>query len=232
MRLFTIIVVLSFVVVSTVVSAPNISLSETNFNFGKVPQHTTVNHTFWIKSTGTDTLVITKIVPGCGCTKMPLADSVLAPGDSTQLEILFSTKSYRGYVAKRPYIETNISEDKIYIRIDSEIMPDPESILPVSFEPYKLDVSQFSEKPRRKAKFHLVNKGNQDLEMTVVDGKDKPFTVDIPKKIKAGETVEGMIDVKEGDVMSEFTQSFTIELNDEGRTRLSLPVARMLRIKK
>ncbi len=208
---------------------PGIELSESSFNFGKAPQRAAVSHTFWLKSTGTDTLVITKIVPGCGCTKAPLMDSVLAPGDSTSLEIIFETKSFRGYVTKKPYLETNISEDKIYLRIDAELFPKPESILPVGFEPFKLDVSQFTEKPRSKAKFHLVNKSDVDYEITMLDIKNKAFDVKLPKKIKAGETIEGILTVHKDKLETEFQSSFTIQLNDDFQTRISLPIRRILR---
>ena len=220
---------LLFVTSVSVIAAPKISIPETSFNFGKAPQRAAVSHTFWIKSVGTDTLIIEKVIPGCGCTKAPLKDSVLAPGDSTSLEIIFATKSFRGFVAKKPYLETNISDEKIYLRIDAELFPKPESIGPVGFEPFKLDVSQFTEKPRRKAKFHLVNKSDQDYKITMIDIANKAFDVKLPKKIKAGETIEGMITVHKDKVDSEFESSFTIEIDDDFRTRISLPIRRILR---
>lgn len=208
---------------------PQIEIKESSFNFGKVAQRTAVSHTFWIKSVGTETLVIEQVIPGCGCTKAPLKDSVLAPGDSTSLEIIFSTKSFRGFVAKKPYLITNISEEKIYLRIDAELFPKPETIGPVSFEPYKLDVSQFTEKPRSKAKFHLINKSDQDLEIKMIDDSNKPFDIKIPKSIKAGETIEGIITVHKDRLGDEFESSFTIQFNDDFQTRLSLPIKRMIR---
>lgn len=213
----------------SVYAGPQIEILEPSFNFGKAPQRAAVSHTFWIKSIGTDTLRILKVIPGCGCTKAPLQDSVLAPGDSTSLEIIFETKSFRGFVAKKPYLETNISEEKTYLRIDAELFPKPESIGPVSFEPYKLDVSQFTEKPRSKGKFHLVNKSDQDYEITVVDMNNKVFDLKLPKKIMAGETVEGMIIIHKDKLGLEFETSFTIEINDDFRTRVSLPIRRIMR---
>ena len=232
MKILLLLMLISLFVVSSILSQPAISLPEVNFNFGKAPQHIALSHTFWIKSTGTDTLVINKVIPGCGCTKAPLQDSVLAPGDSTKLEIIFSTRSYRGFVAKRPYLETNISEEKVYLRIDAELFPEPESIGPVGFIPYKLDVSQFSERPRRKAKFLLENKSDKDYEITLIDGFNKSFDVKLPKKIKAGESAEGMITVHDDKINTQFEQSFTIQLNDDFRTLLSLPVKRILRVLK
>ena len=43
---------------------PEISLSETIWDFGRTPQHSHVSHTFWIKNVGGDTLRILKVKPG------------------------------------------------------------------------------------------------------------------------------------------------------------------------
>ncbi len=43
---------------------PNLTIPESAFDFGYVPQHSKVSHTFWLHSTGDSTLEITKIVPG------------------------------------------------------------------------------------------------------------------------------------------------------------------------
>ena len=44
--------------------APQLKLGETAFDFGFVPQHSKVSHTFWLYSTGDDELKILKVVPG------------------------------------------------------------------------------------------------------------------------------------------------------------------------
>ncbi len=210
---------------------PAVEIVNPFFDFGKVCQHAVVAHTFWIKSTGDDTLKILKVVPGCGCTKAPLEDSVIAPGDSTSIEIFFSTRSFRGIVSKRPYIETNAGEEKVYLKIRAELLPEPDTAKPLTLSPYDLDVSQFTSKPRRKAKFLIQNKSERDYKLTLIDWPKKYFDVELPKKVKAGETVEGMVIVHKDAVDKEFKQSLTFELDDENHTRYTLPVSRVVRIK-
>lgn len=110
------IVIISFALILiftlSVLAGPAVDISPDSFNFGKTIQRSKVSHTFWIKSTGDQDLIITKIEPGCGCTQAPIGDTVVAPGDSTALEIILSTKSYRGFLSKRPYILTNASDEK------------------------------------------------------------------------------------------------------------------------
>jgi hypothetical protein len=43
---------------------PKLSIPESTFDFGYAPTASTVSHTFWLYSTGDDTLRITRINPG------------------------------------------------------------------------------------------------------------------------------------------------------------------------
>ena len=43
---------------------PQLTIPESIFEFGYVPQYSTISHVFWLHSTGDDTLRILKIVPG------------------------------------------------------------------------------------------------------------------------------------------------------------------------
>jgi hypothetical protein len=223
---------LSLILAGTIHAGPAIEIPNATFDFGRVCQHAKVAHTFWIKSVGDDTLKITKIVPGCGCTQAPLKDSTIAPGDSTELEIFFSTRSFRGPVTKKPYLETNTPEGRVYVKFKSVLVPEPDTLMPISLSPYNLDVSQFTELPRRKAKFLIQNKGDRDYELKLIDWSRKYFDVKLPKVVKAGETAEGLVIVHKDKIKSEFEQSLTFEINDGKHTRYTLPVKRIYRIKK
>ncbi len=216
---------------STAVAGPNLAFSESSFDFGKVPQNATVSHAFWIHSTGDDTLRITKIVPGCGCTKAPVNDSVLAPGDSTKLEILFETRRYAGFVTKKPYIETNGPAERNILTIDTHILTVPDSLHPIFITPPRLDVSQFTETPRRKATFVLENRSDKDYNLKLIDFPKDYYTVKLPSKVKAGQTAEGEIEVVEDRIEEGFERSFTFSIDDEKSSRYSLPVKRMYRVK-
>jgi len=216
--------------VLTVIANPAFQVSETTFNFGKTAQHVVINHTFWIKSIGKDTLRITKIVPGCGCTQAPLSDSVLAPGDSAALDIMLSTRSYRGYLSKRPYFLTNASGEKQYLKINANLLLKPEESQPITVKPFRVDVSQFTKLVRRRAKFLIENKSDHGFKIKLIDGSNKYFDITLPDKINAGETAEGMIKVHKNAVKKSFEQSFTFQINDDQQSRFTVPVRREYRI--
>lgn len=43
---------------------PNLTIPDSAFDFGYVPQNSRVSHNFWLYSTGDSVLQITKVVPG------------------------------------------------------------------------------------------------------------------------------------------------------------------------
>ena len=45
-------------------SGAELTISETEFDFGYAPQNSTISHTFWLYSTGEDTLRVDRVVPG------------------------------------------------------------------------------------------------------------------------------------------------------------------------
>ncbi len=43
---------------------PAMTIPESVFDFGYVPQHSKISHVFWLHSTGTDSLKILNVKPG------------------------------------------------------------------------------------------------------------------------------------------------------------------------
>ncbi len=216
-------------IISSVQAEPAFEITETTFNFGKVSQSVTVNHTFWIKSTGDDTLIISKINPGCGCTKAPIQDTILAPGDSTRLKIFFDTKRYKGHVIKKPSFFTNASDKAFFIKILAEPLPDPSIAQPLLVDPIKIDVSQFTETVRRISEFKIINKGTRDYEVCLIDKPEIDFDIELPEIIHAGDTAIAKIVVRDESIEKHFQHSFTIEFNDDNMTRYTIPVRRLYR---
>jgi hypothetical protein len=51
-------------VAASLQAAPRLTMDNSSFDFGYVPQNSAISHEFWLKSAGTDTLRILKVVPG------------------------------------------------------------------------------------------------------------------------------------------------------------------------
>lgn len=207
-------------------AAPKMHVTPNEFNFGKVPQQSTYTTLFWIKSTGSDTLRILEIDPGCSCTQMPLPDSSIAPGDSVPLGIIFKSGRMRGNIGKAPKIKTNASAEFHYLKLYAYALTDTIGVMPLGISPAIVDVSQFSEKRRRKATVRVTNRSPNAVTISLHNILSNSFSVTGPTAIAAGATIELTVQVKEEKVATSFQESFTISVSDEDRSVLSVPVVR------
>lgn len=218
--------VLLTVFAASAFAGPVLTIEPENFVFGYAPQNSKVSHTFKLTNTGDETLKIDRVVPGCGCTKAPLKKDVLVAGESTELEIIFSTRRYNGKVMKHPSITSNGSANPLKVTIQTDVITRPDSAYPVIISPYKLDISQFGERLRDEMNFTLENRSDKDLKPTLIDYPADLMTVTLPELIPAGGSVKGKVELAESALPQEFEKSITLQFDDQGNSRYSIPVKR------
>ena len=209
-------------------AVPRLTLPETVFNFGFCPQNSDVSHKFWLISTGDQPLVISNVIPGCSCTKAPLEKNLLAIGDSTQLDIIFSTKTSLGRVSKTPTIQTNEGPPDKRLQIIATIVSQPDSTFPLVIQPYKLDVSQKTDNIIDRIEFGIRNVSDEDLTVELVSSADDYFHVELPTVIKPGEIGKGKLILHKSALGKPFQKSFTIKAGDEDGSRFTIPVKRTI----
>jgi hypothetical protein len=163
-------------------------------------------------------------------------DTIIA-GDSAALEVIFATKTYAHQVKKTPRIYSNSDtlknarqQSKSWVAIEADVTPRPDSTHPVVIKPYKIDISQFSEKPRDEVTFTIENVSDKPVGLTLIAVPNQFVEVDLPKEIEPGKTAEGTLRVKPDAADKEFEKSFTFEVNDENHTRFTVPIKRMVRV--
>ncbi len=215
----------------SVLAGPKIVPTEGTFSFGKIMQHAVLTKRFWLKSVGDQPARIIEAIPDCGCTELILTDSLVKPKDSVPLDLVMHTRGFIGFIEKRPMIRIADSNDTVRVKFYCEILVKPETAKPLVITPFKVDVSQYSAKPRRKGTFTITNNGFADYQISVIDSSFKSFEVRLPKSIKAGETIEGQVIVHKSAVPTSFEQSFTFEITDDGRSRYSVPIWRQYQVK-
>ena len=49
---------------TSLLGAPRLTIPESSFDFGYVPQNSSISHEFWLYSEGDDSLKILKVLPG------------------------------------------------------------------------------------------------------------------------------------------------------------------------
>ncbi len=225
----TILLILIMLLTGSLIQAQaKLTLPESSFDFGNVPQHSTISHDFWIHSTGIDTLKITEVRPGCGCTKAPLGNKILAPGDSALLEIIYSTKNYRNKQAKRPRIYSNAGKGTDIVLFEAFVIRQPDSTFPVIISPFGIDATQYTKAKKKKFDFQISNSSELELKLNLINFPKDIFKIKLPKKLKPGEIKQCRLEIKKEFLAIDLYKSFTIDFtNKKGETfRFTIPVKR------
>ncbi len=160
---------------------------------------------------------------------------VLAVGDSTRLEIIFQTKRYKSRISKRPSIQTNEGPPTKHVQISTEVTDRPDSTYPIIIQPYKIDLSQFSEKVIEKKQFAITNVSDQKLELSLISMPDDLLEIKLPNSIKPGKSAKAELRLRPEAYGDPFEKSVTIEVvtaEDEEATRFTIPVKRSLHVAK
>ncbi len=158
---------------------------------------------------------------------------MLAVGDSTRLEIIFRTGHYKSKITKRPSIQTNEGPPNKHVQIISVVTPRPDSTYPIVIQPYKLDLSQFSEKVIKEKKFMITNVSDQKVKLSLVSMPDGLFDIKLPKSIEPGKSAKGKLTLRKAAYGDSFDKSVTIEVtavDNKDTTRFTVPVKRSIKI--
>ena len=151
---------------------------------------------------------------------------MLAVGDSTELEIIFSTRRYTKTVSKRPRIKTNEDGPEKNVSISATVVTRPDSTYPIVIRPYKLDISQFGEKKRDRMKFTIANVSDETLSFKLIATPDDLVEIKLPDEIGANKSAEGIMTLREGALEMSFEKSFTFEAIGLAAHRFTVPIKR------
>ena len=70
-----------------------LSLRESTFDFGKIPQGRPVTHHFEVTNKGTKPLLIDNVEASCGCTTPEWSQEPIAPGATSRIKVGFNASA-------------------------------------------------------------------------------------------------------------------------------------------
>ena len=108
----------------------SISLKETEFDFGKIPQGKPVTHIFEFKNIGTTPLSLDNVQASCGCTTPVWNKDTLAPGATSKITVGYNAQN-EGSFTKPVTITYNGNQSKQII-IKGEVWKTPVTSAPVN----------------------------------------------------------------------------------------------------
>ena len=159
----------------------------------------------------------------------------LAVGDSTRVELIFSTGHYSSKVKKSARIMCNSAGTIPRLVISADVRKSMDSLDVYQIAPDKIDLDENRPEDQKHAweyEFTLKNVSDQDLTFTVVSKPHEYVEIDdFPDHGSVGPGKEKTFKVKfskdiSGDI---FAKSFTIEASDADHTRMTIPFVKSMR---
>ncbi len=149
---------------------PVITFAKNHHDFGRISGDKKVNYRFKVTNSGKAYLNITQVSPSCGCTSTVTGKWSLAPGESTEIEIGFDPKGFRGLVRKSLQV---ISDDPVNpavtLTFEAEVVQD---IMPSTQNLFFLDLTRSGNK---KGTVRLSSGNGQPVTVTEAKAPGAPY---------------------------------------------------------
>jgi hypothetical protein len=107
---------------------PRISVSEEEWDFGKVTQGEKPTHIFIVKNRGEGDLIIERVKESCACIETSISTTRIQPGESAELKVSYDTTDYVGKDEKHIHIYSNdpqVPEKRINLYVEIEELKIP-----------------------------------------------------------------------------------------------------------
>lgn len=104
-------------------SGPVITFQEESFDFGDIHQGDKVEHVFKFENTGTEPLIITNVQTTCGCTAPNWPRDPIAPGQASEIKVVFNSAGKIGRQNKVITVVSNTTVGRDRISIVTNVLP-------------------------------------------------------------------------------------------------------------
>lgn len=155
---------------------PKLVLDTPHHDFGQIEAGTQVSHRFKILNAGAAPLQIFDLNTSCGCTSTVVGKKILAPGESTELEVLYDSTGASGPVVKTVQMITNDPEQP-----SREWVLQGEVRRGVTAAPDQILFQDVDRKVQQKASVKLVNPEGRPFRLTGVEGSGVPWLAVTPR---------------------------------------------------
>jgi hypothetical protein len=221
-KLFPVIFLFFYSVVSGQLMGPKVSTQDSEFDFGNIVEGEIVSHKFTIYNTGDDILKIEKVKASCGCTVAKPQKDELAPGEATEINVEFNSARRNGVQKKYVYVFTNdpnSSELRLSFtaNIISKKIDDQEGTLypKLILGKTQHNFGTVNEGDILDLSIEFKNTGNSTLEIKDVTSSCGCTAVLLSsKKLDPGETGNLKIEVDTSNRSGRITRTVTILSND------------------
>jgi len=169
-------------------TGPRIAFDSTAFDFGKLHQGDLVRHEFIFTNTGTATLEITAVQPGCGCTTAGDWDKQVAPGKTGVIPLQFNSSSFNGQVTKTVTVTCNAEgQSDVALQISATVWKAFQIVPPAAY------FTAFADSPTNETKVvRIVSELDQPVTLSDLQNTNASFRTEL-KTIRPGKEFELLI---------------------------------------
>lgn len=102
---------------------PKITFEEVEYNFGDIAQGDKVEYKFVFKNEGTAPLVLSNVLTTCGCTAPSWPREPIAPGQTSEINVVFNSAGKRGPQNKTITVISNAVNENEKVRLIGNVLP-------------------------------------------------------------------------------------------------------------
>jgi hypothetical protein len=95
--------------------------SEEAHNFGNIKQDTENEHVFKFTNTGTEPLIISNAKGSCGCTVPQYPTEPIAPGESSEIKVVYKPGKQKGSQTKTVTVTANTTPAQTLLKISADV---------------------------------------------------------------------------------------------------------------
>ncbi|MDR1624348.1 MAG: DUF1573 domain-containing protein [Tannerellaceae bacterium] len=156
-------------------------ISEPTHDFGAVAEvDGLASHTFIIKNTGADPLVITRVTASCGCTRPYWTKSPIEPGSSGEVTISYNPKGRPGPFHKSVAVLSNAKNKRTLLYVKGNVTPKPViAAQPAITYPYSVGPLKLQTKTIQYSSIRPGETGEEKIP--VRNESEHPLTIHIGK---------------------------------------------------
>jgi hypothetical protein len=167
-------------------AAPELAVVESNYNFGTVSQGKKVQHNFVVRNSGDAILQIKELNASCGCTAAKPSSSLIPPGKSAEIQVIFDTTNFSGKVQKSVSVVTNAGRSPNFtLNLDGNIVEE------LQVAPRQLSLGPVKPGVAKQASVTVTNRGANSVKLLSVSANSTSLQIKaVIKKaeLKPGET--------------------------------------------
>lgn len=158
---------------------------------------------------------------------------MLAVGDSTDVEIIFNTGHYSSKTSKSASIICNSPGMSPALSISAFPVKSMDSLKLFTISPALISLDSIRPEEQENPweyEFAVRNVSSEDIELSLVSAPYEYVEVEVPGgSLSPGSEKTIKVKVDHGIADQLFNKSFTLEASDSARTRITVPVSKVMR---